>query len=75
MPVNSLIVGVDLAPIKPIPRVITFQSDITTEKCRATIRQHFKTWKADTVLHDGISLLGSIRAERATALSGGAADG
>ena len=45
--------GVDLAPIKPIPKVITFQSDITTEKCRATLRGHLKSWKADTVLHDG----------------------
>merc|ERR1711939_558761 len=40
MPVSSLIVGVDLSPIKAIPRVITFQSDITTDKCRATIRSH-----------------------------------
>ena len=59
MPAGSLIVGVDLSPIKAIPRVITFQSDITTDKCRATIRSHFKTWKADTVLHDGAPNVGT----------------
>ena len=59
LPQNALIVGVDLAPIKPIPRVITFQSDITSDKCRATIRQHLKTWKADTVLHDGAPNVGT----------------
>lgn len=59
MPAQSIIVGVDLAPIKPIPRVITFQSDITTEKCRATIRSHLKHWKADTVLHDGAPNVGT----------------
>ncbi|KAI4689855.1 AdoMet-dependent rRNA methyltransferase spb1 [Alternaria hordeiaustralica] len=59
MPAHSLIVGVDLAPIKPIPRCITFQSDITTDKCRATLRQHLKHLKCDTVLHDGAPNVGT----------------
>jgi AdoMet-dependent rRNA methyltransferase SPB1 len=58
MPTGSLIIGVDLSPIKPIPRTITFQSDITTDKCRATIRSHIKHLKADTVLHDGAPNVG-----------------
>ncbi|KAF2799331.1 hypothetical protein K505DRAFT_265943 [Melanomma pulvis-pyrius CBS 109.77] len=59
MPMGALIVGVDLNPIKPIPRCITFQSDITSDKCRATLRQHLKTWKADCVLHDGAPNVGT----------------
>ncbi|CAK3973758.1 et-dependent rRNA methyltransferase SPB1 [Lecanosticta acicola] len=59
MPQKSVIVGVDLSPIKPIPKTITFQGDITTDKCRATIRGHLKTWTADCVIHDGAPNVGT----------------
>ncbi|KAI5124633.1 hypothetical protein M0805_004242 [Coniferiporia weirii] len=59
MPVNSVIVGVDLVPIKPIPRVSTFAADITTPQCRNLIRSEVKDWKADVVLHDGAPNVGT----------------
>ena len=38
MPISSLIVGVDLVPIKSIPNVITIQEDITSPRCKQVCR-------------------------------------
>ncbi|QEL61538.1 AdoMet-dependent rRNA methyltransferase SPB1 [Candidozyma auris] len=57
-PMNSLIIGVDIVPMKPLPKCILFQSDITTEDCRSKLRGHLKTWKVDTFLHDGAPNVG-----------------
>ncbi|WVQ70086.1 AdoMet-dependent rRNA methyltransferase SPB1 [Kwoniella botswanensis] len=59
MPKGSLIIGVDLNPIKPLPHVTTFVSDITTPHCRQMLKQHMHDWKADLVMHDGAPNVGS----------------
>lgn len=69
MPITSVIVGVDLAPIKPIPRVITHVEDITTASCRSTIKRDLKDWKADVVLHDGAPNVGTAWVQDAYAQS------
>ncbi|XP_015762200.1 PREDICTED: pre-rRNA processing protein FTSJ3-like [Acropora digitifera] len=59
MPISNVIIGVDLVAIKPIRKVITFQEDIRSDKCKQLIKKELHTWKADCVLNDGSPNVGS----------------
>ncbi|KAH7284979.1 hypothetical protein KP509_33G005200 [Ceratopteris richardii] len=69
MPVGSFIVGVDLVPIRPVRGTLTLQEDITTPKCRASIRKLMKEHGCsvfDVILHDGSPNVGGAWAKEAT---------
>ncbi|KAE8911681.1 pre-rRNA processing protein [Phytophthora fragariae] len=59
MPASSIILGIDLLPIRPIRGVKTFQCDITTVRCRQIIKQEMQSWQADVVLCDGAPNVGA----------------
>ncbi|GFR43871.1 hypothetical protein Agub_g5000 [Astrephomene gubernaculifera] len=65
MPVGSLILGVDLAPIKPIRGVKTLVQDITTQQCRTAIKREAGGARMDVVLHDGAPNVGGAWASEA----------
>lgn len=59
MPSGSIVLGVDLLPIRAIRNVKTIVADITTAECRRQITSELHGWKADVVLCDGAPNIGS----------------
>ena len=70
MPVGSLIIGIDLVPIRPIRGCVTLQEDITTPQCRAAIKKVLREKKHDMVqivLHDGSPNVGGAWSSESSA--------
>eukprot|EP01088_Endostelium_zonatum_P002738 TRINITY_DN1348_c0_g1_i1.p1 TRINITY_DN1348_c0_g1~~TRINITY_DN1348_c0_g1_i1.p1 ORF type:complete len:976 (-),score=373.50 TRINITY_DN1348_c0_g1_i1:78-3005(-) len=65
MPASGILIGVDLAAIKPLHNVITLVEDITTASCKAAIKSHINDYKVDVVLHDGSPNMGQAWAQDA----------
>lgn len=48
MPRGSIILGVDLLPIRAMPNVKTLVHDITTDECRTALKREMQTWKVSS---------------------------
>jgi len=59
MPIASIKIGVDLDPIPAVKGCVTFQCDITTQRCLNLIKKELKHFKADLVLNDGAPNVGA----------------
>jgi len=60
MPSGSIILGVDLLPIRPIAKVKTLVQDITTPECRAAVKREMRAHAhVDVVLCDGAPNVGA----------------
>uniref|UniRef100_A0ACD5TDJ0 Uncharacterized protein n=1 Tax=Avena sativa TaxID=4498 RepID=A0ACD5TDJ0_AVESA len=71
-PVGAFVVGVDLVPIRPIRGAHSLTEDITTSKCRSSVRKLMDSKGVaafDVVLHDGSPNVGGAWAQEATTQS------
>ncbi|XP_073313139.1 adoMet-dependent rRNA methyltransferase spb1-like [Primulina huaijiensis] len=69
VPVGSLVIGVDLDPIRPIRGAVSLQEDITEPKCRAAVKRVMAENGCrafDLILHDGSPNVGGAWAKEAT---------
>ncbi|XP_047307608.1 pre-rRNA 2'-O-ribose RNA methyltransferase [Impatiens glandulifera] len=69
VPVGSLVMGLDLVPIRPIRGAVAAEEDITKPQCRSTIKKlmgEHGCRAVDLVLHDGSPNVGGAWAQEAT---------
>eukprot|EP00268_Persea_americana_P012124 TRINITY_DN1508_c0_g1_i2.p1 TRINITY_DN1508_c0_g1~~TRINITY_DN1508_c0_g1_i2.p1 ORF type:complete len:850 (-),score=220.80 TRINITY_DN1508_c0_g1_i2:304-2853(-) len=69
VPVGSFILGVDLFPIRPVRGALSIEEDITTQRCRSSIKKLMDENGCrafDVVLHDGSPNVGGAWAQEAT---------